>query len=47
MNARKVMVIAKKEFMDNVRNKWLIVITAIFLIMTIASSIAAGGGRNR
>ncbi|HHF56524.1 MAG TPA: ABC transporter permease [Thermoplasmatales archaeon] len=44
MNARKIMIIAKKEFMDNVRNKWLIVITAILLLMTIASSIAAGGG---
>ena len=30
--------------MDNVRNKWLIVLTAIFLVMTIASSVVAGGG---
>lgn len=44
MNLKKIMIIAKKEFMDNVRNKWLIIITAIFLVMTIASSIAAGGG---
>jgi len=44
MNARKITIIAKKEFMDNVRNKWLIVVTAILLLMTIASSIAAGGG---
>ena len=26
MNARRIVIIAKKEFMDNVRNKWLIVI---------------------
>lgn len=44
MNARKMMIVAKKEFMDNVRNKWLIVLTAIFLVMTVASSIVAGGG---
>jgi len=44
MNFKKIMIIAKKEFMDNVRNKWLIVLTAIFLVMTIASSIVAGGG---
>jgi len=43
MNFRKIMVVAKKEFMDNVRNRWLIVLTAIFLVMTIASSVVAGG----
>lgn len=44
MNGRRIISIAKKEFMDNVRNRWLIIITAILLLMTIASSIAAGGG---
>ena len=44
MSLMRIMIIAKKEFMDNVRNKWLIVLTAIFLVMTIASSIVAGGG---
>ncbi len=44
MNGRKIVIVAKKEFMDNVRNKWLIVLTAIFLVMTVASSIVAGGG---
>jgi len=44
MNFKKIVIVAKKEFMDNVRNKWLIVLTAIFLVMAIASSIVAGGG---
>lgn len=44
MSFKRITIVAKKEFMDNVRNKWLIVLTAIFLVMTIASSIVAGGG---
>lgn len=44
MKAKRIIAMAKKEFLDNVRNRWLIIITAIFLIMTIASSIVAGGG---
>ena len=44
MNPKKILAVAKKEFTDNVRNKWLLVLTAIFLVMTVASSIVAGGG---
>lgn len=40
---KSIFSIAKKEFMDNIRNKWIIVITIIFVILTIASSYLAGG----
>jgi ABC-type transport system involved in multi-copper enzyme maturation permease subunit len=45
LNPRSVYIIAKKEFADNVRNKWIIALIAIFLILTIASSVMAGKGR--
>jgi Cu-processing system permease protein len=44
-NPRSVYIIAKKEFADNVRNKWIVALIAIFLILTIASSFMAGRGR--
>lgn len=37
--------IAKKEFADNVRNKWILSLVAIFLVLTIAASFMAGQGR--
>jgi ABC-type transport system involved in multi-copper enzyme maturation permease subunit len=36
--------VVKKEVSDNVRNKWIIVLTAIFAILTLAASVLAGGG---
>ena len=30
-----ILKIAKKEIMDNIRNKWIIIITLIFAILTI------------
>lgn len=42
INPKSVYFIAKKEFMDNIRNKWIISLTIIFVIMTIASSYLAG-----
>ena len=44
-NPRSVYIIAKKEFADNVRNRWIVALIAIFLILTIASSFMAGRGR--
>jgi Cu-processing system permease protein len=44
LNPRSVYVIAKKEFADNVRNRWIIALIAIFLILTIASAFMAGEG---
>ena len=43
INPKAIYTIAKKEFLDNIRNKWIIVITIIFIILTIASSYLAGG----
>lgn len=40
---KSVYTIAKKEFMDNFRNKWIIALTAIFMILTIVASYQAGG----
>ena len=31
-------IVAKKEIMDNVRNRWIIIVTIIFSILTIAMS---------
>jgi len=42
---RPVYTIAKKEFADNARNKWIISLIAIFLVLTIAASFMAGQGR--
>jgi len=40
----KMLVISKKEFADNIRNRWIIILTVIFVSLTIAASIVAGGG---
>ena len=44
LNLKAIYSVAKKEFADNVRNKWIIALTAIFLILTLATSYMAGGG---
>ena len=43
INPKAIYTIAKKEFLDNIRNKWIIVMTIIFIILTIVSSYLAGG----
>ena len=43
INFRSIYSIAKKEFMDNIRNKWIIAMIVIFLLLTILSSYLAGG----
>ena len=44
INPKTIYTIAKKEFMDNIRSKWIIGISIIFIILTILSSYVAGGG---
>ncbi len=39
----KILAIAKKEFMDNWRNKWIIALSAIFLILTLVISYFSKG----
>ena len=43
-NFRSTYTIAKKEFTDNIRNKWIIVLTIIFVILIIVFSYVAGAG---
>jgi len=43
INPKKIYTIAKKEFMDNIRSKWVILISIIFIILTILSAYVAGG----
>jgi ABC-type transport system involved in multi-copper enzyme maturation permease subunit len=43
INPKAIYTIAKKEFLDNIRNKWIIVISIIFIILTIISAYVAGG----
>jgi Cu-processing system permease protein len=48
INPRKVLAISKKEFMDNVRNKWVLALSMIFLLLVILISYfggaSSGGG---
>jgi len=44
LNPKSLYTIAKKEFSDNVRNKWILALILIFLFLTIASSFMAGEG---
>lgn len=45
IDPKSIYTVAKKEFMDNVRNKWIVAMTVIFVVLTIVSSIMAGGGK--
>lgn len=44
-NLRAVYIIAKKEFSDNARNRWILFMITIFLVLTIVASIMAGHGK--
>jgi len=44
INPKTIYTMAKKEFMDNIRNKWIIVLTIIFVILIIVFSYVAGAG---
>ena len=44
INPKSIYSIAKKEFMDNIRNKWILAMIIAFLLLTILSSYLAGGG---
>lgn len=43
-NPRAMYVVAKKEFLDNIRNKWVIVLTILFVLLIVIFSYAAGSG---
>lgn len=44
-NFRAVYTIAKKEFSDNARNRWILFMITVFLVLTIVASIMAGHGK--
>lgn len=41
---RNIFTIAKKEFMDNLRNNWIMILTVLFIILTFVISFVSGGG---
>ena len=41
-NSKSVFAIAKKEFLDNIRNKWIIVLTILLFLLVILFSYLAG-----
>ncbi|NIX54884.1 MAG: ABC transporter permease subunit [candidate division Zixibacteria bacterium] len=43
-NISNVITIAKKEFMDNLRNNWIMILTFLFIILTLVISFVSGGG---
>jgi len=43
-NISNVVTIAKKEFMDNLRNNWIMILTVLFVILTLVISFVSGGG---
>jgi Cu-processing system permease protein len=43
LSSRSIYTIAKKEFADNARSKWILALIVIFIILTVAASFLAGG----
>jgi len=43
-NIHNIKTIAKKEFMDNLRNNWIIIMTILFIVLTLVISFVSGGG---
>ncbi|HEC76345.1 MAG TPA: ABC transporter permease [Thermoplasmatales archaeon] len=43
IDIKSVYSVAKKEFMDHIRNKWIVALIIIFIVMTISASYLAGG----
>ncbi len=44
INPKTIFTIAKKEYMDNLRNKWILALTIIFIILTLVISFVHGRG---
>ena len=43
-NPKAMYTVAKKEFLDNIRNKWIILLTFLFVLIIVLFSYAAGSG---
>jgi len=46
INTRALYTIAKKEFMDNIRNKWAILLTLLFVITIVLVTYAVGNAES-
>lgn len=40
---RTVVAVARKEFADHIRNRWILALTLIFVVLTVVASLLAGG----
>jgi len=43
VHVRPIVTIAKKEFLDNIRNRWIILLTVLLFLLVIVFSYLAGG----
>lgn len=43
---KSIYTVAKKEFLDNIRNRWVIILSILFVILIIVFSYVAGGGQD-
>ena len=43
INPKAIYTIAKKEFLDNIRNKWIVILTIIFVLLILIFAYVAGG----
>jgi Cu-processing system permease protein len=46
MNPKSIYTVAKKEFTDHIRNRWILILIIIFITLTLASSYLAGQQTN-
>ena len=47
INLKSIYTVAKKEFLDNFRNKWIIIITILFVLLLLLFSYAAALGEEQ
>jgi ABC-type transport system involved in multi-copper enzyme maturation permease subunit len=43
VEGRTVLAVARKEFADHVRNRWILALALIFVVLTVVASLLAGG----
>jgi ABC-type transport system involved in multi-copper enzyme maturation permease subunit len=44
INPKSIYCVAKKEFLDNIRNKWIIILTTLLFLLVVLFSYLAGAG---
>jgi Cu-processing system permease protein len=43
VEGRTVLAVARKEFADHIRNRWILALTLVFVVLTVVASLLAGG----